>query len=108
VWVIEADERSGKTHSFGKRTFYVDEDSWTVVMVDNFDHEGNPWRFQEGQLVARYDSQSPFCYPMITYDLKDGRYFVSGLSSEEPLAEFNVPLQKGDFLPAAVSARYAR
>jgi hypothetical protein len=108
VWVIEAEERGGKHHSFGKRVFYVDEDSWTVVMVDNFDREGNPWRFQEGHLVARYDSQSPFCYPMITYDLKDGRYFVSGLAGEEPAAQFDLPIKQQEFLPAAVQARYAR
>jgi tetratricopeptide (TPR) repeat protein len=106
VWVIEATERTGKKHSFGKRMFYVDEDSWTVVMVDNHDREGRPWRFQEGHLVARYDSQSPFCTPVVTYDLKDGRYFASGLTAESPPPEFDVKMDKGDFAPAVVGARY--
>lgn len=108
VWVIEATERTGKKHSFGKRVFYVDEDSWTVVMVDNHDREGNPWRFQEGHLVARYDSQTPFCSPVITYDLKDGRYFASGLNGEASPAQFDVAMDKGDFTPAVVGARYIR
>jgi tetratricopeptide (TPR) repeat protein len=106
VWVIEATERTGKKHSFGKRVFYVDEDSWTVVMVDNHDREGRPWRFQEGHLVARYDSQTPFCVPVVTYDLKDGRYFASGLNAESPPAEFDVKMDRGDFAPAVVGARY--
>lgn len=108
VWVIEATERTGKKHSFGKRVFYVDEDSWTVVMVDNHDREGKPWRFQEGHLVSRYDSQSPFSVPVITYDLKDGRYFASGLNAQAPPAEFGVAMDKGDFTPAVVGARYIR
>ncbi len=108
VWVIEATERTSKKHSFGKRVFYVDEDSWTVLMVDNHDREGRPWRFQEGHLVARYDSQTPFCTPVVTYDLKDGRYFASGLTAQEPPAQFDVNMNRGDFTPAVVGARYIR
>jgi tetratricopeptide (TPR) repeat protein len=108
VWVIEATERTNKKHSFGKRVFYVDEDSWTVLMVDNHDREGRPWRFQEGHLIARYESQTPFCSPVITYDLKDGRYFASGLNGQSPPAQFDVKMDKGDFTPAVVGAKYIR
>jgi tetratricopeptide (TPR) repeat protein len=108
VWVIEASERGGKTHAFGKRTFYVDEDSWNVVLVENQDRDGRLWRFQEGHLVTSYDVGSTNAYPIVTYDLKDDRYFVHRLLAEEPPLQFNVPMREQEFLPSSVQARYSR
>lgn len=108
VWVIEANERGGKKHSFGLRVFYVDEDTWNVVLVENYDRKGKLWRFQEGHLLPLYDSQSANALPVVTYDLQDGRYFASRLIAEEPPAQFNIEIGEGEFLPAAVRARYGR
>jgi tetratricopeptide (TPR) repeat protein len=41
VWVVEATERPGRKHSFGKRVFYVDEDSWNIVLVENYDRDNS-------------------------------------------------------------------
>jgi tetratricopeptide (TPR) repeat protein len=108
VWVIEATEREGKRHAFGKRVFYVDEDSWNAVLVENYDREGNLWRFQEGHLLPIYDVQAATCVPVITYDLKDGRYFATRLTGEDPPAQYDVPMKEGDFVPAAVKNKYSR
>lgn len=106
VWVIEATEREGKKHSFGKRVFYVDEDSWNVVLVENYDRDGNLWRFQEGHLLPAYKVQAANCAPVITYDLKDGRYFVNRLLGEDVPAEYNLPMKPGEFTSDSVKARY--
>ncbi len=108
VWVIEATERAGKRHSFGKRTFYVDEDSWNVVLVENEDHSGQIWRFQEGHLLPLYDIQAANALPTLVYDLKDGRYFANRLSAEDTPPQYDIPMRDGDFIPAAVRGRYAR
>lgn len=108
VWVVEATERGGKRHSFGKRTFYVDEDSWNVVLVENEDHKGQMWRFQEGHLLQAYDALTANTAPVVLYDLKDGRYFVNRLSSEDPPPKYDEPMRENEFLPAAVKARYSR
>ncbi|MEC9362760.1 MAG: DUF1329 domain-containing protein [Pseudomonadota bacterium] len=108
VWVIEATERSGKRHSFGTRTFYVDEDSWNVVLVENEDRSGQLWRFQEGHLLPFYDGAFANTAPMLVYDFKDGRYFASRLSAEDRPPEYGVPMRDAEFVPAAVRARYAR
>lgn len=106
VWVVEATERGGKKHSFGLRVFYLDEDSWNVVLVENYDHEGRLWRFQEGHVLPHYGVQSANCFPVITYDVKDGRYFASRLLSEEPAPVFNSAMNKSQFLPANVQAKH--
>lgn len=108
VWVIEATERGGKRHVFGKRTFYVDEDSWNVVLVENEDRDGRIWRFQEGHLVTLYENQSTNCLPVITYDLKDGRYFINRLLGEDVPPREAEDIRESEFLPAAVRGRYVR
>ena len=108
VWIIEAVERGGKRHAFGKRVFYVDEDSWNVVLVENYDREGHPWRFQEGHLLPNYEVQMVNAAPTITYDLKDGRYFAINLLSEDPPSKFNAAINKNDFTPANVEAKNVR
>ena len=108
VWVIEATERGGKRHAFGKRTYYVDEDSWNVTLVENEDREGQLWRFQEGHVTPLYDAQAVTTVPTYTYDLKDGRYFANRLFSEDLPFQYNQPMKESDFLPATVRIKYGR
>jgi hypothetical protein len=108
VWMIEATERGGARHAFGKRFFYVDEDSWNVVLVENQDRAGKLWRFQEGHLITSYDVGSTNAYPIVTYDLKSDRYFVHRLLSEDPPVKFNVAMREAEFLPGSFKARYDR
>lgn len=109
VWVIEATERPGKSHSFGKRLFYIDEDSWNVVLVENYDEEGNLWRFQEGHLVPLYNVQAANAMPVVTYNFPDGRYFINRMIGHTEPPQYDVPgISAGDYLPSRVKSRYAR
>lgn len=109
VWIVEATERGGKKHRFGKRVFYLDEDSWNIVLVENYEHDDTTlWRFQEGHLLAFYDVPAANCAPVVTYDFRDGRYFVNRLVADEKPAQFNVDLREQDFTPDAVRTRFGR
>ncbi len=108
VWVVEATLRPGNKHSFGRRLFYVDEDSWNVVLVENYDPTGRLWRFQEGHLLPLYDVQASFAVPSLTYDLKAGSYFAERLFSESPAIQYGVKMNDQDFLPASVKNKYSR
>ncbi|KFJ91700.1 hypothetical protein JF55_11300 [Pseudomonas sp. 1-7] len=44
TWVIEATVASGKRHAVPKRTFYFDEDTWLLTLLDGYDAEGKLWR----------------------------------------------------------------
>lgn len=106
VWVVEATERGGEKHEFGKRVFYVDEDSWSILMVDNYDRQGNIWRFQEGHAVQYYDLMLTYTAPVFIYDLKDGRYLATRLTNEAPGIFYNTNRFKvRDFRPAAARRR---
>ena len=47
VWVVEASLKEGMRHMFPKRTFYIDEDTWMILVADMFDSQGKVWRTTE-------------------------------------------------------------
>lgn len=44
VWEVEATVASGKRHAVPKRRYYLDEDSWLVLLMDGYDRENTLWR----------------------------------------------------------------
>src|SRR5699024_544035 len=40
VWIVEANLRTGFSHPYHKRRFYIDEDSWQILAVDLYDKKG--------------------------------------------------------------------
>lgn len=44
VWVIEANLAPGKRHVVAKRQFYLDEDTWQIILMDGWDAQGELWR----------------------------------------------------------------
>nr|MBV6628472.1 DUF1329 domain-containing protein [Oceanococcus sp. HetDA_MAG_MS8] len=109
VWVVEATERGGKSHAFGVRRFYLDEDSWNVVLVENFDRAGQMWRVQEGHLLPNPVIQSADCAPVVTYDVQDDKYFVQRMTADfGPAQVLDPPPSVREFRPSNVKNRYAR
>ena len=103
VWVVEATLRKGQRHIYGRRTFYLDEDSWSVLAEDVYDTRGELWRASLHGLVQAYDAQVPFYRFGIYHDLNSGGYLVGGLDSEvkEPI-QFDAKARITDFQPDAL------
>ncbi|MDO9600280.1 MAG: DUF1329 domain-containing protein [Azoarcus sp.] len=102
VWVIEATLKEGARHIYGKRTFYLDEDSWTIAVKEQYDGRGQLWRVGEAQLMQYYDLPLPYYAFENMYDLLDGRYYVAGLSNEEKPWRFGAKARRADFDPDAL------
>jgi hypothetical protein len=92
VWVIESQLKPGTSHVYKRRTFYVDEDSWSIVVADCYDKRDQLWRVQESHPVAVYDpgqvtqEASGAVGPAmeVVYDLNSRRYLAMSMSNEEP------------------------
>lgn len=84
VWVVEATVRPGTTHRVKRRTFYVDEDSWQILLVDLYDAGDRLWRWQETHTVMAYDRGILLPTLEAVYDLQTGRYFVQGPDKGDP------------------------
>jgi len=84
VWVVDSTTRPGTSHIYKRRTFYVDEDSWAILLVDVYDRRDQLWRFQEAFTGMAYDK--PFLAPVgeTVYDLQSGRYLAQAFNNEDP------------------------
>ena len=108
VWVVEgslkkggggADGRLRTHHSYSRRVLYVDEDSWSVLLADNYDNDGKLWRFSEGHLINYYQVPVPWYTLQTNYDFKQRRYLVSGLDNEFGPYEFTDSVNPIEFSP---------
>lgn len=107
VWVVEGTQRKGapKEHKLSKRTFYIDEDSWNIAMVDGYNKAGQLWKFQEGHILAAPFVPTASAVPEVIYDLRSGRYFATAMVNEQKVNDFDARFKKKYFKPANVAKR---
>jgi hypothetical protein len=109
VWVVDALRRSGVDHRIRRRVFYVDEDSWTIALVDIYEAKGAVSRHQEGHILPLYDVQAVEPAPQLVYQVESQRYFASHLFAEHRPPEFNTgKLTEADFTQAGIKRRHLR
>jgi hypothetical protein len=110
VWVVEANLKPGMSHVLPKRTFYVDEDSYTIVLADGYDGRGNLWRVYTYPLVQAYDAGVMFQAPFITHDLTNGNYIANALTNErkQPAYQWGAKGKASDFTVDAIRRRGTR
>ena len=87
AWVVEATVKADKRHSFAKRTFYVDEDSWALLHVDMYDAKGALWRVQEGSIWAAPEIQACAAFEYQMYDMIARRYLVDNYTAESEVLD---------------------
>lgn len=87
VWVLDSTLKAGTTHQYKRRTYYVDEDTWTVLAVDIYDGRDQLWRVQEYHPVMQPWLKAVGPAGATVYDLQANRYLMMELSNEEPMFE---------------------
>lgn len=103
VWVVDATVKQGERHIYARRTFHIDEDTWTASVVDHYDGRGDLWRLGEAYNVQYYGSDVPWMAAEALYDLNNGRYLVIGLANEEgDFMDFGIEPRRSDFTTQAL------
>ena len=102
VWVLEATLKEGARHIYKRRTLYVDEDSWQILLADIYDNRDQLWRMSEGHVINFYEK--PLIWPTLEVhtDLQAGRYLALGLDNEFPICTFDKEYTSKDFTPASL------
>jgi len=102
VWVVDATLKEGVSHLYKRRTFYIDEDTWSTVVTDKYDTRGDLWRMAEQHSINFYNVPMYYGTLEVHYDLQSGRYLAMGLRNEEP--KVYEPIKRGtaDFTPAGL------
>ena len=103
VWHVESTLKEGQRHIYGKRTFYIDEDTWQATEIDHFDGRGDLWRVAEAHNMFFYDHKVPWYTIETLYDLQSGRYLALGLDNEESKPyNFGFTRSEKDYTPSAL------
>ncbi len=102
VWVVDAKLKDGERHVYKRRTFYLDEDSWQIVAIDQYDKRDQLWRVSEAHVINYYSVPTIWTSLEVHTDLQAGRYLAIGLSSENHPYNFNLERTMQDYTPAAL------
>ena len=110
VWVVEATLKAGKRHVVPRRTYYVDEDSWQILLVDGYDAQG-----KLGRQVYSLTLLAPEM-PVLTsqvmwggYNLETGAYFLNASANDLPVQYESFPRPSAAFFtPDAMASENMR
>ena len=102
VWVVNATVKPGTSHIYAKRTFYLDEDSWQALVIDQYDSRNRMWRVSEGHVINYYEVPVLWTTLETHTDLQAGRYLAIGLDNESKMYDFSIKRDAGDYTPAAL------
>jgi hypothetical protein len=102
VWVVDATLKPGERHIYKRRTFYIDEDSWQILLIDQYDNRDQLWRVSEAHAMNYYDVPAMWTSIETHVDLQAGRYLTIGLNSEYKPYRFNIRRSIEDYTPAAL------
>jgi hypothetical protein len=105
VWVVEANLKKGTRHRFAKRVFYLDEDSWSIAVVDCYDQRGQMWKVQEAHLITLPFIPTVSGIPETIYDLQSKRYFLTTMTNEDAISNFEIVFDDKLFTPASLQRK---
>lgn len=109
TWVVEATLAPGKRHVVPKRRFYIDEDTWAVVLADGYDAEGKLWRTQLSVPFVAPEIPAVVTQTFATFNLQAGTWMVNNLYNDLP-TQFKVVPRRPDayFSPDALAGAGVR
>jgi len=112
VWVVEgvlsqtakrSDIGPGRSnHRYQRRVFYLDEDSWQILIAEGYDHEDQLWRVNEGHVINYYEVPLLWTTLEVFHDLKQRRYVVGGVDNQRPMIRFSEKGNPTNFSPNAL------
>ena len=102
VWVVEANLKDNTRHTYKKRVFFIDEDSWQVAVADIYDNRDELYRVAVAHGVNYYEVPTQWSTLEVYHDLQSRRYIAMGLDNEEKMYDFSVKLKQKSFTPSAL------
>ncbi len=102
VWKVEATLKAGERHIYGKRTFFVDEDTWQIAIADHFDSRGLLWRVAEGHMLQFTNTNVPWYVAMANYDLLSGQGMLELNNEEKEAFKFNIKRKHSDYTASSL------
>lgn len=109
VWVVEATLKEGMRHTQQKKVFYLDEDSWNILVYESFDHQGGLHHYMELHPIQLYENPQPRGGYYDLYDFATGALTTNGTPGPDGRGNHWVePFPPNTFTPQGLSGRGVR
>ena len=107
VWVVEATVAEGKRHIYARRVFYIDEDTWNILVSDKYDNSSELWRVAFAYPVVAPEVPTTAGAAYVHVDLKKNGYYLAFNTLESNKGwDYTQPQQDAKFFtPAALRRR---
>lgn len=102
VWVVEAELKEDTRHTYKKRVFFIDEDSWQIAVTDIYDNRDQLYRVGVAHGLNYYEVPAQWSTLEVFHDLQSRRYIAMGLDNEATMYDFSVALEEQSFTPSAL------
>ena len=102
VWEVEAVLKADARHIYGRRVFYLDEDSWQIAVADSYDLDGKLWRVNEAHAVNFYTVPVLWSTLEVFHDLQQERVLINGLDNRRRPHRFLNTGDPREFSPNAL------
>ena len=104
VWVLEGTLKEGKQHIYPRRIFYIDEDSWTIVISESYNKKNELWRSAFSHPVYYPSMPGVFSGLDSFYDSKRAMYYSQWfrLEGHEGIKFKDTLYNKRNFSPSAL------
>jgi hypothetical protein len=97
VWVIEATLAQGKRNVVSRRTYYVDEDSWQIVLGEGYDGKGELWKLYQGLPLLLFDLPAVAVLPYAVHNLQTGAWMLDSAFNEQRMQWKPVPRKAASY-----------
>ncbi len=102
VWVVEANLKEGTRHTYKKRVFYIDEDSWQISVADLYDNRDQLYRVAMAYGLNYYEVPTQWTTLEVYHDLNSRRYLAIGLDNQSEMYDFSQSFQDNEFTSNAL------
>jgi len=102
VWVVEASLKSDTRHTYKKRVFFIDEDSWQIAVTDIYDNRDELYRVGVAHGINYYEVPTQWSTLEVFHDLQSRRYIAMGLDNEAKMYDFSAKLKDISFTSSAL------
>lgn len=109
VWVLEGTVAQGKRHVSPRSRYYIDEDTWSIVLTDRWDGNNQLWKTNWTMPVAMPDLAGTVTTTFGYYDLLSGAWYANDLMNEKSIQYKLMPHMDDDiFTPDAMAGEGVR
>jgi hypothetical protein len=110
VWEIDATLKPGQRHVVPKRKYYLDEDTWQIILLDGWDAKGELWR--SNFTLTSFNADIPALVGNMLwggYELQTGAYYLNMAPNELPVFYKTLPpISPSFFSPETLASEGAR